>query len=109
RNIVLLTLVFMGSSQLLAVPFTGGTGPGGFELADGASNLQLWLKSDHGLYQDTGGAAPATTTNQPVARWDDLSGYNRSLTQGAAANQPVFTESSFNGLPVVSFKKDNTT
>jgi len=89
---LLIALVCLTAVQTAsAVPYTGGTGPGGFVLANGSSSLQLWLRGDQGV----------TTSGGLVTQWNDQSGYNRHFTQSNVANQPGTNVQ--NGLNVVDF------
>ena len=85
---------------------TGGTATGGFELANGASSLRLWLDSTDAatLFTDAAGTVPVTDGGD-VARWNDKSGFALDVSQGNAANVPSYQAAApnMNGLPVVSF------
>ena len=55
------------------------------------------------LWQNTSGTTPVTTTGQSVARWNDLSGNSRNLTQSTVAAQPLYHATGLNGRPAISF------
>jgi hypothetical protein len=86
--------------QVMAA-ITGGTGPGGFELANGASTLALWLDSTD---IDGNSAPDALAGGSAINTWVDRSGYlrNATLTGGAA---PTYVTASVpgNNLPAVAF------
>lgn len=80
RLSLLAAFAMLGIAQVgFSAPYTGGTGPGGFELANGSSSLQLWLRGDVGI----------TTSGGLVTNWNDQSGYGRNFTQANVANQPT--------------------
>ena len=79
-----------------------GSGPGGVGATDGTDTLEVWLRSDRGVYSDTGCTTAAVATN-PVACWTDQSGNGRNGTQATAGNRPVYQTSIVNGLPTVRF------
>ncbi|MFO7922972.1 MAG: hypothetical protein R6U58_04700, partial [Bacteroidales bacterium] len=45
--------------------------------------------------------------NDPVDRWDDLSGFNNYASQATGVNQPTFNTGILNGNPAVSFDGTN--
>ena len=105
--VLALLLVGLGSSVVQARWDGGaGTGPGGVGSTNGASNLELWLASDVGVYTNTACTTPAAATNS-VACWADQSGNNINFTQGTAGNQPTFGTVSLNGVNILRF--DGTT
>lgn len=68
------------------------------------SGLQLWLKSDTGLWQDAAGTVAATSTGHAIARWDDQSGNGRHATQTTSGNRPTLSTSvQYNGINSVEF------
>ena len=73
------------------------------------SNLELWLKSDAGTWQDTAGTTAASADNDPIARWDDQSGNARHATQATSANRPaVSTTTTLNSIRSVNFDRTTT-
>jgi len=60
-----------------------------------SSLLQLinWYDANTGL----------TFIGSGISQWNDLSSYNRHLTQATAAKQPVLSSTDINGLPGVNF------
>ncbi len=66
-----------------------------------ASNPDIWLKCDAGVYSDLG-TTPATDT-QSVEQWNDQSGNGRHFTQTTSGSRPVLHTNSVNGLPVIRF------
>ena len=67
------------------------------------ANLVSWYKADTGVFQDTGGTTPATTTGQSVALWQDQSGAGNHILQATSANQPTYATGALNSLPSVNF------
>jgi hypothetical protein len=59
------------------------------------SGLEAWYKSGVGV----------TLNGSDVSQWDDQSGNARHLTQGTAANQPLYnaTDANWNGLASITF------
>lgn len=68
------------------------------------SGLQLWLKSDTGLWQDTAGTTAATANGDPIGRWDDQSGNGRNATQSTSGARPTLsTATQYGGINSVEF------
>jgi len=44
-----------------------------------------------------------------VSQWNDLGSLNKPITQGTALRQPIYSPTSFNGRPGVTFDKTNLT
>src|ERR1043166_2558609 len=91
-----------------AVPLTGGTGPGGFMLANGATPLQLWLDSTDTstLYQDVSATPviPVTTTGDPVGTWRDKSGYGHDAQAvNTTDKRPAWQSTALSSNPTVRF------
>jgi hypothetical protein len=63
--------------------------------------LKLWLVAGENIFQDVGGTTPATTTNQNVSLWKDLSGNGGDLTPVALS--PVLKRSVLNGQDAIEF------
>lgn len=80
------------------------TGPGGVEQTN-ASALELWLKSDKGVYEDTG--TDLAESGDAVNQWNDNSGYNRHIQQTILTQQPIYTTNTLNGQPVLTFSGDD--
>src|SRR5690242_17047849 len=59
--------------RTMPAPLTGGTGPGGFILVNGTSNLTLWY--------DATAASTVQITGGKVTGWLDRSGYANNATQ----------------------------
>jgi uncharacterized repeat protein (TIGR01451 family) len=72
---------------------TGGTGPGGFLLANGTSNLTLWL--------DAVTTSSIVTSGSNVSQWSDLSGYGNNATQPTAGLQPSLVPGALNGQQAI--------
>lgn len=91
------------SSQLFAVPITGGTGPGGLDI----SNVTMWLDASK---IDPGDTVDEVRIDGPdifVKRWDDQSGTNHA-EQATSDKQPKYIASGLNGRPVVEFDGGST-
>ena len=74
-------------------PLTGGTGPGGFILTNGSSNLTLWYDATAvNTVQISGGL---------VTGWLDRSGYGNNATQPNVARQGTFNATALNGQPAI--------
>jgi len=84
--------------QLLSL--TGGTGPGGFELANGASPLALWLDASD---LDANGLADSLANGSTVSAWLDKSGYGRHANGVMGTPAYVAASATANNAPVVSF------
>ena len=79
-----------------------GSGPGGVGATDGTDTLEVWLRSDRGVYSDTGCTTAAVAAGA-VACWTDQSGNGRNGTQATAAAQPVYETTVVNNQPAVRF------
>ncbi len=79
---------------------TGGAGPGGFEPADGASDLALWLDAGD---LDADGVPDGLVSGATVTSWADRSGYGRDAN--GVMGTPFYVASSVaaNGRPAVGF------
>lgn len=66
------------------------------------SNLQLWIKADAGIYEDTGGTDAAEDTDG-AAYITDHSGNGRHMTQSTSGNRATYRTNQRNGLPVLDF------
>ena len=95
-------MLLMTASAAFAVPLTSG-GPGGVGTLTAGTDLVLWLRSDQGVYQDTAGTTPATTSSDPVARWDDLSGWDHHATQADSGRLPALQTGLMNSQPGIQF------
>lgn len=87
----------MGSRVITLLRRRSGISP------DQVAGLQLWLKADAGLYQDSAGATPAAADGDPVGRWSDQSGNGRHATQATAAKRLTLRTggNGVNGLPAL--------
>jgi hypothetical protein len=57
---------------------------------DEIPGLQLWLRGDEGIYQDTSASTPADSAGDPVALWQDQSdGQSYDLSQSDDGARPV--------------------
>jgi len=84
--------------QLLSL--TGGTGPGGFELANGATPLALWLD---GSDLDANGLPDSLTDGSTVSAWLDKSGYGRHAAGREGTPTYVAASAVGNNAPAVGF------
>lgn len=67
------------------------------------AGLQLWLKADAGLYQDSSFTIPADADGDVVGGWKDQSGEGNDVIQATTANKPMLKLSILNGQPVIRF------
>jgi hypothetical protein len=69
------------------------------------SGLRLWLRSDSGLYKDVDATDPATSENDPIALWQDLSGNggHMQVTSGGTDRRPNLKLSVLNSQAAVDF------
>lgn len=65
------------------------------------SGLVWWLKSDAGLFTDSGMTTPAVNDNDRIGGWQDQSGQGRHLT-GSGATRPFLKVNTLNGFPTVN-------
>jgi hypothetical protein len=72
------------------------------------SGLQLWLDgSDAATLFDTTSGGSLVAADGAVARWEDISGNARHVTQGTSSARPVRKTGIQNGLAVVRFDGSN--
>lgn len=102
--LIALIVLFGAISNVNPVRADGseGTGPGGVGSANGASNLQLWLKADAGVYTDDGCTTAAENGNS-VACWADQSGYGNHFTQSTSGSRPSLVNSVLSSEPILRF------
>ena len=67
------------------------------------AGLQLWLKADAGLWQDSVGGTPAVADADVVGAWADQSGSGNNATQATTSKKPLLKLAIQNGMPVVRF------
>ena len=65
--------------------------------------LQLWLKADAGLWQDSVGGTPAVVDSDVVGAWADQSGNSNHATQATTSQKPLLKTGIVNGRDVVRF------
>ena len=85
----------------IPVSFLSGV-PAAFSPLD-ISGLQLWLKADAGLWQDSVGGTPAASDGDVVGAWADQSGNARHATQATTSKKPLLKLAIQNGRDVVRF------
>ena len=89
-------IVDMGAYESVFVIFPsiqGGDGPGGVGTADGSSALELWLRADRGI----------TENSSSVSNWFDQSGYSHHFDQTTATSQPVYQPNQLNSQPAIEY------
>ncbi|WCL50339.1 hypothetical protein [Leptospira sp. GIMC2001] len=64
----------------------------------GGSSLRIWLKSD----------SLALNDGDPVATWNDLSGFGNSLPQSIVSARPTYRTNQINNLPSIQFRQANS-
>ena len=79
---------------------TGGTGPGGFEVANGAGTLALWLDASD---VDANGAPDTASNGSTVSIWADRSGYGRGAYTFTGTPQIVTASAAGNNQPAIAF------
>ena len=67
------------------------------------SGLQLWLKADAGLWQDSVGGTPAVADSDVVGAWQDFSGNSNHAAQATTSKKPLLKTGIVNGRDVVRF------
>lgn len=70
--------------------------------------LWAWYRADQGLYSETTGGDPVTTNGDAVARWEDISGAGRHLTQTTFGRRPTLSINAVNGKPALAFNASNS-
>jgi len=75
----------------------GYLGPGG---VGSSSSMGIWLRADHGVYNDAGSTLASNGDN--VQEWHDYWGSNNA-SQTTAGNRPNYYTGIINGLPVIRF------
>lgn len=83
-----------GAARLPWQPKHHGRGPSTAFAPTDISGLQLWLKSDAGLFTDDGCTTAATNDGDVVGCWQDQSGNGRNATQATTAAKPTFQNGS---------------
>lgn len=74
----------------------------------GSATLKLWLESDAGLYQDSGGTTPAMVADDPVGLWQDQSVNNYHFNQATDnAYRPLLKDRIFGVRPGLLFDGSN--
>jgi hypothetical protein len=76
------------------IPFVliSQTGPGGVGSTDGASDLNLWLRSGYGLTIPSG---------NNISQWSDQSGKSHHVSQATSSFQPIQSTNALNGYTTV--------
>jgi hypothetical protein len=62
----------------------------------------FWLKTDAGLFQDTGGTTPAVSNGDPIGLRQDQSGNSRHFSQSNTTLKPVLTLSAIGGQAAIT-------
>lgn len=70
------------------------------------AGLYAWYDATQGLFNATAGGSAVTANNALVARWEDMSGNARHLTQSNSSLQPALLTASRNSKNVLSFNGD---
>lgn len=68
------------------------------------TNIQLWLKANHGVEEANNDLAEDTDA---VLNWLDRSGGNNDAIQTTGANKPIFSEATLNFNPTLDFDGTN--
>ncbi|MFT5523306.1 MAG: hypothetical protein ACI9HK_001252 [Pirellulaceae bacterium] len=92
-------------------PLTSETAPGGFEYANGTGSLRTWLDSTDAstLFTDSAGTTSVANNGDPIARWNDKSGYAVDVVQTNGANTPAYVDvvGNLNAQAAVGFTGGN--
>jgi hypothetical protein len=88
-------------AQEVAPGAAGGNGPGGVGYIGAASNLELWLRADRGVYTDAGCSTTRAADGNNVGCWQDQSGNGTNATQGTGT--PTYNTNMLNGQPALTF------
>jgi hypothetical protein len=88
-------------NRLIFTPTYGTTAytPTYYTPAELGADLALWLDADD--------ADTFTLNGSTVSQWDDKSGNGNHVSNGVAADQPVYEATGFNGLPTVNWTAIN--
>lgn len=70
------------------------------------SGLAAWYDATQGVYNATSGGSLVTTNGSAIARWEDMSGNARHLTQTNTVYRPTLQTGGRNGRNVVAFNSD---
>jgi hypothetical protein len=70
---------------------------------NGVAGLTFWVKSDTETYSDSAGTVPATSTGNPVQRWDSQAGGGWQLNQPVLGSQPSMQLAQINGKPALRY------
>lgn len=93
------SLRFLFLPLVLFVSPLFGQSPGGV-----SSNLRAWYSGGVGVFNNAGTTLAANGDN--VQQWNDQSGLGFNITQATLANRPVFSTSSINGYPALTFSSN---
>ncbi|RMG96173.1 MAG: hypothetical protein D6706_10620, partial [Chloroflexi bacterium] len=94
--------IMIGSLPLSQAAINLAVLGGAFSPAD-IPGLQLWLRADAGVWQDSVGGTPAVNDGDVVGAWEDQSGNGNHATQATTTNKPIYWTNVVNGKPVVRF------
>jgi len=72
-----------------------------------SSSCPLWLKADALVYSADSPDVLASN-GETVKKWKDSGYYNNFAYMGYAPYRPVYKEGQLNGLPIISFTKENS-
>ena len=99
-------LIQRGLDKILTIPNFGlqvqSWQVGAFSPLD-IAGLQLWLKADAGLWQDSVGGTPAVADGDVVGAWEDQSGQSNDASQATTSKKPLLKTGIVNGRDVVRF------
>lgn len=65
------------------------------------TGLELWLKADAGVWQDSAKTTAADEDDDPVGAWEDQSGNGNDATQDTAGNKLAWKNNIVNGKPAL--------
>ncbi len=76
---------------------------GGGEIPLTIDGLQLWVKADEGVFQNSVKSVRATSDGDVIGVWEDQSGNGNDISQATTANKPILKLDILNSRPIIRF------